>query len=216
MRRSLRRPLLASVVLGLVVVAIRPPQAQATVEEQRARLPPAAECPDPVEGLWMAKKYEEHWKEWFIFTLQVKRTEPGGSKLIGQIESHFWSGGPVDGTHVEPPPCAPGMFHATVEMPAVGPYLDGQIQFGGTSWRETKQICPSPHGRGYNPDQFSGKVDLVAHEFQTVNNDGGRAVNEPHLFRRVRCGDATPRPPTGRVIPPPFEPPERSGLVCGR
>jgi hypothetical protein len=47
------------------------------------------------------------------------------------------------------------------------------------------RACGHPHG--YNPDNFSGEIDPWRAEFQSVNNDGDRAVNEPHVFRRIRC-----------------------------
>jgi hypothetical protein len=46
-----------------------------------------------------------------------------------------------------------------------------------------------------------------------VNNDGGRAINDPTVFRRVRCYEP-PAVPHPVVAPPAFRPPSRSG--CSR
>jgi hypothetical protein len=53
-------------------------------------------------------------------------------------------------------------------------------------------------------------------EFQSVNNDGGRAVNDPVVFRRVQCNDGEhlDSEPRIAVAPPPFYPPEDEG-GCG-
>jgi hypothetical protein len=41
----------------------------------------------------------------------------------------------------------------------------------------------------YHPDHFTGTIDPQREEFQSVNNDGGRAVNDPMVFRRIGCVD---------------------------
>jgi hypothetical protein len=41
----------------------------------------------------------------------------------------------------------------------------------------------------YRPDHFTGTIDPAIQEFQSVNNDGGRAVNDPMVFRRIACGE---------------------------
>jgi hypothetical protein len=57
----------------------------------------------------------------------------------------------------------------------------------------------------YNLDHFTGRIDTELQEFQSVNNDGGRAVNEPKVFRRVRCLEP-PMAPHVAIAPPPFYP----------
>jgi hypothetical protein len=47
-----------------------------------------------------------------------------------------------------------------------------------------------------------------------LNNDGGRAVNSPTVFRRGRCLEEPP-PPGVKATPPPFEPPRRL-FGCGK
>ncbi len=91
----------------------------------------------------------------------------------------------------------------------------GRIQFWGTSWRPEQSFCgPMLRAGQYNLDHFSGTIDPTLQEFQSVNNDGGRSVNDPTVFRRVRCLE---QPPVARlsVAPPPFAPPRRAA-GCSR
>ena len=66
-------------------------------------------------------------------------------------------------------------------------------------------ICGSSIGFGYNLDNFTGTIDPEIQEFQSVNNDGGISVNEPNVFRRIRCFEGPA--PTDDVEPPPFQRP---------
>jgi hypothetical protein len=183
----------------------------ATVEEQRARLPPPATCEDPVAGLWRSHKYNPRFGDWAIFTLTVRRVASTPGALEGAIENHSWTGGP---TQSAPPPCAPGVLHWVVEMTARGRYdaSSRRIEFWGTRWWVRERPCRG--WAGYNLDHFTGAIDPAIQEFQSVNNDGGRSVNEPSVFRRVRCGDA-PEAPHPLVRPPPFRPPPRRSGGCG-
>lgn len=205
------RAVWVSLTAAMIAAVLYPRPLGATVEEQRARLPPAAECPDPIEGVWLSHKFEPSWGEWYIYTLKVKRAAPGSTDLTGEIESHYWNGGPGD---AQPPPCRPGMFRYVVHMPAKGTYLNESIQFGGLSWRADPPLCPGAGGMGYNPDNFTGKIDKKTQEFQSLNNDGGKAVNDPTVFRRVRCLEEPP-PQGVKATPPPFEPPRRL-FRCGK
>jgi hypothetical protein len=212
-RRS-SRLVLSAFVAGLSALFLYSGETGATVEEQRARLPPPAACKDPVEGTWMAHKFEPRFSEWYIFTMQVRRAAPGSADLTGDVLSHFWTGAPGE---QNPPTCSPGRLHAKVTMPGKGTIQpDGKIEFGGTTWVRAPGPCDAEsRGVMYNPDHFSGTIDPALQEFQSVNNDGGRAVNEPVVFRRVRCFDpAAPPAPTVNVTPPPIAPPKHRG--CGR
>ena len=185
--------------------------APANVQEQRARLPPPAEdCSDPVAGVWMSHAYYPYMAQWYIFTLTVRRTAGSPSRLEGQIHSHYWSG---NETNEQPPPCDGLGFHRTVIMPAIGSVdPSGRIEFNGTSWQHENAFCGGATS-GYNPDRFSGTIDRQLMEFQSVNNDGGAMINVPTVFRRVRCLDSTPPPPTQvQLRPPPFQPP--GGCSC--
>ncbi len=196
---------------GVILFAANAP---ASIEEQRARLPPPARCDDPVVGEWRAKKYEDRYGNWFAVTLEVRRAAPGSNLLTGRILARLWYASARD---VEPPPCSPAVFRDyEVEMPATGTAEGNQIRFGARSYQIRAVHC----GRveHYNPDNFSGTIDPAIQEFQSVNNDGGRAVNDPMVFRRVRCFDpgasAGPRANTPAVIvTPPFMPP-RSSRGC--
>ena len=209
-RRPLAVLLVVAVLFGMFVA---PSLGLANIEEQRARLPPpATDCEDPVEGVWLSHSYyPQH--EWYMFTLRVRRTAPGSSDLTGEIEAHAWNSEPNE---PEPPACRPGLDHWVVFMTARG-HLDpdGTIHFGGTTWRVKDTFCGYPPGAGmYNLDQFSGKIDPAILEFQSVNNDGGEAVNEPTVFRRIGCLEPLPTPHPV-VRPPPFFPSMRTG-GCGK
>src|SRR5687767_9107064 len=92
-----KRPLLALAVALVIVVSLLPRGSSATVEEQRARLPPTAECPDRVEGTWLAMVFMGYQQTWYEYTLQIKRSAPADAKGNGPIEgemiSHYWYGG---------------------------------------------------------------------------------------------------------------------------
>ena len=152
-----------------------------SVAEQRAMLPERRTCDDPVAGVWRAHKYNPLHGDWAVFTLHIERE---GTRLRGKITSRGWTGSRFDST---PPPCRIGMHDYTVEMRATG-FADGhRITFGARSYRIVHADCPSPFYTGYNPDRFSGTIDPEAQEFESVNNDGGRDINSPYLFRRIGC-----------------------------
>lgn len=204
----------AVVVMGAAVLF--PQVMLGSIEEQRARLPPPATCQDPVEGLWMARVWHLG-TEWYIYTLEIHRAVPGQPGLTGAIHSRFWDG---PSNIIEPPPCRPGHLDRTVFMTAAGQANGLDVSFSGTSWRPETVTCGAPSSASYiryNLDSFSGRIDPALQEFQSVNNDGGEAVNEPTVFRRIRCFDG----PTGpqqrgpvQVVAPPLVPEVRSG--CSR
>jgi len=198
----------------MLAVVLQSSPGHGDVQEQRARLPPPArECADPVEGVWMSHAYYEGQREWYIFTLTVHRSAPGSTELVGSIHAEFWEG--YDAHAAAPPPCHPGLSHNQVDMPAVGHARGNEIDFGGTSVTHLPPLCGDGFF-GYAADNFSGTIDPAILEFQSVNNDGGWAVNEPTVFRRIRCiepPEPAPRPHP-YVTPPPFLPPRVAGL-CG-
>jgi hypothetical protein len=189
-----------------------------SIEEQRARLPPPAACQDPVEGVWMGRVFHQPGRDWYIYTLEIHRASTGSPQLTGVLHARFWNGPP---NIYEPLPCGPGVLDRTVFMTGAGTANGLEINFGGTSWRPESLNC-GPEGSlrwiSYNLDQFSGRIDPAIQEFQSVNNDGGEAVNEPTVFRRIRCFDApsgpSQRASTITIQAPPLLPPQRSG--CGR
>jgi hypothetical protein len=199
-------------IVGFTLAALvfRPSTSRGSIAEQRSRLPPPAHCEDPVEGEWKAHQYNDVWKNWVIFRLNIRRKPGSPSELVGSITNETWEGTKKD---QEPGACGATVpFRIRVSMPdAFGTFTDGRVSFEARAWQFDELVCGTmPRGFGYRPDHFTGKVDEERQEFQSVNNDGGRAVNEPTLFRRIRCFDGPKRKEGVDVKPPPFVPPERS------
>ena len=189
-------------------------QAPATVAEQRARLPPPAECDDHVAGTWRAHKFSDPlWEE---FTLEIRRVSGDPQKLEGTIYNHYWYG---DASRQQPSACdSVQWYRARVRMPAKGTLSGDVIKFGGTSYTMEQLYCGGS-SHGYNLDEFTGTIDKDKQEFQSVNNDGGQMVNHPTLFRRTACikdgaADRTPPPASPiRITPPPIFP-DASSCSC--
>lgn len=201
--RMVRRVIRCAGISMAVALVVLP--AHATIQEQRERLPPPAECTEPITGRWKSHQYTPRFSDWTIFVLDVRRVEGSEPRLEGTISTHHWEGGP---DQEEPGPCRPGQEEWLVSMDAAGTVnAEGRIAFWGVGkWRLDRVVCNHGPG-GYNLDHFTGVIDADLQEFQSVNNDGGRAVNEPTLFRRVSClpppGQTNPRVVTN---PPPFYP----------
>jgi hypothetical protein len=213
-----RRRVYGTLTLCLAGAVLFPQALLGSIEEQRARLPPAATCQDPVEGVWMGRVFHQPGRDWYIYTLEIHRAAPGSSQLTGVLHSRFWNGPP---NVYEPLPCRAGVLDRSVFMTGAGRAMGLDVQFGGTSWRPEALHCgPAGSLRSimYNLDQFSGRIDPAIQEFQSVNNDGGEAINEPTVFRRIRCFDGPSGPsqrPTINVAAPPLLPPQRAGS-CAR
>lgn len=210
-----RRSLALAALVGLGL-SLGPQLAPATIEEQRARLPPPAQhCgDDPLTGTWQAHTYYAHVQQWYRFELEVRRDpeDPAGERLKGSIHAEFWNGGPE---RSEPPRCSdPGRRRAVFEN-ATGRGEGFELRFEAVDWRDA-QLC-GPLGGGYLLDRFSGTVEPERWEFQSVlNADAPQWRDVPTVFRRIRCGPKDPRQadePRIVVAPPPYEPPEREG--CG-
>lgn len=215
-RGSFRRTVWRALVLGLfAAVVLSPAEAPGTVQEQRERLPPPAKCKeDDVAGFWKSHQYNPRYRDWVEFTLEIHRVEGSQTKLEGTIVNHTWKG---DKKHEQPGQCDTEVpWRARISMDAVGTVDNGLITFRGTRWELDEVICGRlPLGWGYNLDKFTGQIDFDAQEFQSVNNDGGRSVNEPTLFRRVGClEEGPPAPPAVDVKPPALFPKEKKG-GCG-
>src|SRR5438105_4057947 len=86
-----RLPTLAVTAL-LVVMIVDVPEAPATVAEQRARLPPAAECHSAVAGKWKALNFDERRGDWYTYTLEVSEDPQDETKLTGMIYVDTWVG----------------------------------------------------------------------------------------------------------------------------
>jgi hypothetical protein len=196
--RARRRLILAPLALGLLLA----PTVEATIEEQRERLPPPADCGDVVEGEWRSHRYSPQFRDWRIFTLTIRRLPGSETEVVGTIRNQAWDGGPDD---EEPGPCGRTPVQWVVSTDARGTIRGNDVVFSGMgAWRLERVGCGHGPG-GYNLDSFSGTIDPAIEEFQSVNNDGGRAVNEPTVFRRVRCFPPDAQPHI-EVAPPPFFP----------
>ena len=155
-----------------------------TVEGQRALLPSAVTCKDPVVGRWESLKFNPRLSTWVRFALLVHRGE--GGALSGSILSHTWYGGEFDRT---PPACTPRGFEMSVSMNARGRAdLVTHISFGASRYSITAMQCPTAMA-DYAPDNFSGMIDTDRQEFQSVNNDGANDIDAPYVFRRTACLD---------------------------
>ena len=211
----MRRASIPAAVLCFMLSTWLPGLGQAsTVAEQRARLPPPAACKDPVAGIWKSHSYDERFRDWTIFTLEMHRVAPDSEAFEGTITNHSWDALPHESS---PPPCRNELRYI-VSMDAKGTVVDGKINFYGVGqWRLEDVPCGDWAGMGYNLDHFSGQIDPEIMEFQTVNNDGGRAINDPTVFRRVHCndGEELEAEPRIAVTPPPFTPPEPEAGGCG-
>jgi hypothetical protein len=196
------------------VLIARPADAPATVAEQRARLPPAAECDDPITGAWRGLTWYPDHGAWFEFTLEIQRTPGKPGELAGSILAHFWDGVPEVS---EPGACTGPGKRVVVRQPAVGTFDGKQVSFRGTSWKVERVICGSWSGP-YIVEQFVGTLEPERQEFQSVNDwSPGHDDEEPTVFRRIRCADlpsdgpVEPRSREGTAAPPPFQPPKQSG-----
>jgi hypothetical protein len=197
----------AALAALFLAMTVRLSEAPATVAEQRARLPPAAECESPVAGKWKALVYSANTVSWYEYTMEVRHVEGSETALTGVIHVDAWTGSPEES---EPGPCH-GNLRMKGKMKGRGSFAGGQVSFGGESFELTEVICGDRTGIGYNPDQFTGRLEPERHEFQSVNNDGGAAVNEPSVFRRIGCFDDEQRENPQAVPPPPFFPERREG-----
>lgn len=200
--------LLASTMVLCVVLASR--QAPGTVAEQRARLPPAAECSDdPVAGRWKSHQFYAKRKRWTIFTLEIQRDGgPKSTKLVGRIINHGWDG---DKDREQPGRCGPKQrTRKQISMTARGQVNNGEITFQGTSWKLDRHICGPRLKFRYYLDKFTGRIDPKRQEFQSVNNDGGPMVNHPTVFRRIACL-SDPPPANLKIKKPALLPKNNSG-----
>lgn len=196
-------------------VALYPAAAPGTVQEQRERLPPAADCDeDDVAGYWKSHQYNPRFHDWVEFTLEIHRVEGSETELEGKIVNHTWRGGP---DLEQAGACGPeSPWRACIKMSGVGTFQNGRILFRGTKWTLDEVICGNlPLGWGYNLDNFTGQIDHERQEFQSVNNDGGRSVNEPTVFRRVGCLDEAAPPSIGVRPPPLFNERDKPAVGCG-
>ncbi len=160
-----------------------------SVGQQRAILPRAVHCDDEVVGTWRAQKYDPIYGDWMLATLFIHRG--ASNEIHGSMVVHQWDGGPFS---IRPSACGPDGFDFLVDEPAEGFATGRHVDFGAHSWRLREVRCNGAlRAIDYHPDHFTGTIDPEREEFQSVNNDGGRAVNDPMVFRRIGCLDQVPR-----------------------
>ena len=203
-RRFLRPTTVATAAI-LIAMIVRVPEAPATVAEQRARLPPPADCGDKVEGKWKALVFQPVGSSWYEWTLEIYQDDKDETILTGTTYVDVWTG---DADHPEPGPCLGNRKKG--KMAGSGSFVDGVVAFNGGPFELIENLCGDYIG--YNPDNFSGKLEPELQEFQSVNNDGGISVNQPVVFRRIGCFDPAnePKEPSEHVEKPAFYPKKKS------
>ena len=157
----MRRLVTVLVVVG-ASFSLFPRESAATVEEQRARLPPPADCPDKVEGTWAALYYTKH-HSWSEYTVVIRRSSPAaeqdqGGPIEVDMKAHIWDG-PVN-TH-NPPACTEAQREVTVTMPGKGTVdASMRLAFGAKTYAVESVVCGSD--TRYHPDNFTGQVDSAS------------------------------------------------------
>jgi hypothetical protein len=194
--------LLSALTTGLL---LGPGLGRATIEEQRARLPPpATDCSDPVAGQWRAHVFYGHVMQWYVFVLDIQRS--GETSLKGTIRAEFWDGDEHD---QQPPDCSLSNNRAAVIENAEGEAKGLEIRFDAIDWRDDNACRSVPFG--YLLDHFSGTIDPERMEFQSLlNADAPEWRDVPTVFRRVRCAAGASEDPQPKIVvaPPPYQPPE--------
>lgn len=182
-----------------------------TVEEQRARLPPAKEgCSGEIAGTWVSYAHYPQVGYWYRFTMDIGVPASDGS-VRGTIRADYWLG---DADESATPTCTENPTRQGVVQEAAGTYLDGRLEFAGIKY-ETDPDHPCATWTGYSVDAVAGHVDHERNEIQArMDDEQPHWTNIPTVFRRVDCLD--PRAPS-RVINPLDPPPKkrpRSWLGC--
>jgi len=138
---------------------------------------PTAGCPDPLAGLWLARRYDG--VKWYEHRVTLDRR---GGTLFCHQESRSWPG---EATDINPPRCPSGGFAyhdvlltcEVIERPPV-------LELRSVTMDVERHTCDDEIP-GYNLDHFTGA--LRGNTWDTVNNDGGDDVDKPYRFHRVSC-----------------------------
>ncbi len=153
-------------------------------------LPAVVECPDPVVGTWVSREHYPEYGDWYRFALHVRRDARDPGRLVGSIGARSWAG--ASDLRL-PEGCAADAdrgqaFDWTVRMPATGEIAGDIVSFGGRSVQAEGTRCgPTFVPSRYMLDQFTGVLVEGGRYLRASNNDGGRSVDDPHLFRRISC-----------------------------
>ncbi len=168
-----------------VTVAAAPTRRTGSIGEQRGLLPAAARCNDPVAGTWRAHRYDPRRDDWVLFTLRIQRHPD--NRLYGAITARTW--GPDAGSASPPGRCLadPSSHDYLVSMEGNGMLTRGtHVTFSAIEAHVTRAYCRIAQFR-YDPDAFSGDIDVARQEFNSVNDDGNTERNVPYVFRRIGC-----------------------------
>lgn len=150
-------------------------------------LPEAVDCDDPVVGTWVSREHYPEHRDWYRFELVVRRDERDPNVVFGVVTSRSWSG---SSDRLLPGVCTSqdGSFDWTVRMTAAGTVDGAKLHFDGRGLNVEGTRCgPAFTASRYNLDHFSGSLLEGGRYLHAVNNDGDRAVDEPHVFRRIAC-----------------------------
>ena len=147
----------AAVAALLLIWLFEPGPAPATIAEQRARLPPKAECRDPVEGKWKSHVYYAHQETWYEMVLEIERVEGSDTELSGKIYVHSWAGTP----RTPEPTCAHDPINAceSTSVPS-RTYAPMLMYIGGMQTTDRATYAPSrivePPGTMRMPSPIDG------------------------------------------------------------
>lgn len=138
---------------------------------------PTAACPDPLAGLWLARRFDG--TKWYEHRVSLDRR---AGTLYCHQESRSWPG---LADEVSPPRCPAGGFAyhqvlltcEVIERPPV-------LELRSVTMDVERHTCDAEIP-GYNLDHFTGA--LRGNTWDTVNNDGGDDVDKPYRFHRVSC-----------------------------
>lgn len=137
-------------------------------------------CPDPIVGVWTARRFDG--ATWYEHRLTFMRV--GGALTCAQ-ESRSWLG-TID--NALPPPCsraghpATSYHHVTLRCDVIE--APPQLMVRSREILQNIHTC-NDEVVGYNLDSFAGNP--VGNTWSTVNNDGGDDVDMPYRFRRLSC-----------------------------
>ncbi|MBK9036549.1 MAG: hypothetical protein IPL61_35755 [Myxococcales bacterium] len=140
---------------------------------------PAAQpgCPDPVVGLWVARRFDG--VKWNEHRLRLDRQ---GGQLTCAQESRSWYG---DATSVAPPPCPRGgVSYHLVYLSCAPVEQAATLDVRSVTILSESHTCADEFP-GYNLDHFTG--ELHDNTWTSSNNDGGDDLDKPYTFRRLSC-----------------------------
>jgi len=203
----LRRALALAVVVATLGWAGRAP---ADIQEQRARLPPAAQgCADELSGTWRAHAYEVN--QWRVVTVHIRRVPGDPTRLEGSFTTELWIA-PRD--RPERPVCVPGVQHRTLAGALHGTLVGEHMEWWNDAGIFDEILhCGVSEGRYFGEGRSVGTLHRAEEEFHA----SWTGSTDPVVYRRIDCGGASaPNPvPVPRPAPPLHPPSPRARGGCG-